>query len=150
MPPSGSEELQSLHHSETFNLHWERSWRGPEQLDPEQLDLILKLALLCFKQGLDFMTSRDSFQLMLLYVTNKSPLDGRGGTKNPLKNRRELTLHCRDGGMTVRQPTSSMMVEDHPLTRGLTRATLVCCATGRNCMPSPAKQVSHPSSEGFQ
>lgn len=52
--------------------------------DSEEPDLILKLALLCFKQELDLMTSRDSFKPMLFCITNKSSLDGRGGAKNPL------------------------------------------------------------------
>lgn len=52
--------------------------------DPEEPDLILKLALLCFEPGLDYMASRDSFKPTLFYITNKSSLDRRGGAKNLL------------------------------------------------------------------
>lgn len=59
--------------------------------DPEERDLILKLALLCLKQGLDLMTSRDSFTFMFFCMTIKSSLDGRGGAKNPLS---ETRVNC--------------------------------------------------------
>lgn len=69
-----------LHHAQ--KSFWRLSISTKQ--DPEEPDLISKLALLCFKQGLDLMTSRESFKPTLFCITNKFSVDRGGGAKNPL------------------------------------------------------------------